>query len=60
MDIEVTVKIPQFIYNIYANAAKDLGNYSVERVMSCALHAYAQHLFEEMLANGELQEDKNV
>lgn len=58
MDIEITVKIPQFIYNIYEAAAKDLGDLPVERVMSCALHAYAQHLYEEMLASGELQEDK--
>ena len=56
MDIEVVVKIPEFIYDIYANAAKDIGDTSVEWVMSCALHAYAQHLFEEMLANGEIQD----
>lgn len=58
MDIKVTVKVPQFICNIYEAAAKDLGDFSVENVMSCALHAYAQHLFEEMLADGELKEDK--
>lgn len=60
MDIEVTVKIPHLIYNIYADAAKDLGDYSVEQVMSCALQAYAQHLLEEMLTNGEVENGDGV
>ena len=57
MDIDITVTVPQFIYNIYADAAKDLGNYSVAQVMSCALQAYAQHLFAEMQEDGELQDN---
>ena len=58
MEVEVTVRVPQFIYDIYADAAKDLGTSDVARIMSGALRAYAQCLFEEMLKNGELQEDK--
>ena len=58
MEVEVTVKIPQIIYDIYAAAAKDIGNYSVEQVMSSALLAYAQHLYEEMLAGGQLKEEQ--
>ena len=30
-------------------------DYSVEQVLSAALHAYAQYLFDEMVANGELE-----
>lgn len=55
---EVTLTVPQFIYDIYAEAAKDLidSGYTIERVMSVALHAYAQHLFEEMIADGTINE----
>ena len=42
------------IYDIYADAAKMLGNYTTEQVMSGALGAYAQYLFEDMRSNGEL------
>lgn len=58
MEVSVTVTVPKLIYDIYAGAAKDLGDYSVERVMSSALHAYAQYLFEEMMANGELTDEQ--
>ena len=58
MEVEVTVRVPQLIYDIYADAAKNLGISDVEHIMSSALLAYAQHLFEEMLENGELQDDK--
>ena len=54
MEIEARVMIPKPIYDIYAAAAKFLGDHSVEQVMSAALQAYAQHLFQEMLSNGEL------
>ncbi len=58
MDIGTTVIVPKFIYDIYANAAKRLGDYTTEQVMSGALQAYAQYLVDEMRANGELT-DKN-
>ena len=57
MDVKVTVTVPQLICDIYADAAKNLGNYTVEQVMSSALHAYAQYLFEEMKASGELTDE---
>ena len=59
MDREVTLVVPQFIYDIYSDAAKDLiaSGYTVERVMSAALHAYAQHLIEEMMADGTITEE---
>ena len=58
MDIGITVLVPRFIYDIYANAAKRLGNYTTVQVMSSALQAYAQNLAEEMHANGELPDRK--
>ena len=57
MEVGIVVTVPRFIYDIYANAAKKLGNYTVEQTMSCALQAYAQHLFEEIQSNGELSDD---
>ena len=54
MDIGTTVLVPRFIYDIYAKAAKILGNYTTEQVMSSALQAYAQNLAAEMRANGKL------
>ena len=54
MEVEVTVKVPQLIYDIYADAAKMLGNYTTEQMMSGALGAYAQYLFEDVRSNGEL------
>lgn len=55
---EVKLVIPQVIYDIYADAAKNLSDsgYTIEQVMSAALHAYAQHLFEEMIADGTIHE----
>lgn len=58
MQIDVTVTVPKLIYDIYANAAETLGNCSTAQVMSGALQAYAQFLFEEMQANGELSDDE--
>lgn len=55
MEIETRVTVPKPIYDIYSEAAKFLGDLSVEQVMSAALQAYAQHLFQEMLSNGELK-----
>ena len=57
MDVKATITVPKIIYDIYADAAKRLGDYSVEQVMSSALHAYAQYLFEEMQASGELTDN---
>ena len=57
MEVKATVTVPQVIYDIYVEAAKNLGNYTVEQVMSSALHAYAQYLFEEMKASGELADE---
>lgn len=57
MEIEVTVKVPDFIYSIYVDAAKFLGGCTTEAAMSAALQGYAQYIFEEMQASGELAED---
>lgn len=48
MEIETRVTVPKFIYDIYAEAAKSLGDFTVSQVMSAALAAYAQHLAEEI------------
>ena len=39
MKVEVTMQVPELIYEIYAEAAKELGNISVEQAMASALHA---------------------
>ena len=57
MERKVTIEVPDFIYEIYAAAAEKLDGYTTEQVMSGALGAYAQYLFEEMAKNGELTED---
>lgn len=59
MGVKATVEVPQLIYDIYATAAKELGDYTPERAMSAALQAYAQYLFEEMVAKGELTDKMN-
>lgn len=46
----VTIVIPDFIYSIYEDAAKALGDITLPEVMCAALQAYAQFLFEEMRA----------
>ena len=56
--IDVKLSIPKPIYDIYANAAKGLKGYSVEDILSAALQAYAQYLFDEMHAKGELDEKR--
>ena len=56
MEIETRVFVPKPIYDLYAEAAKFLGDLSTEQVMSAALQAYAQHLFQDMLSSGELTE----
>ena len=56
---KVTVTVPDLIYDIYADAAKNLTNegYTIELVMSAALQAYAQYLFEELIADGTITEE---
>ena len=54
MVIYATVSVPETIYNIYEEAAKRLGNSNVEAVLSGALQAYAQYLFEEMRSSDEI------
>ena len=60
MEIDVNVRVPKFIYDIYVDASKDIGKYSVEQVMSSALVAYAQYLFQEMISNGDLASDDTL
>ncbi len=57
MDVEATVRVPQLIYDIYAEAARALENCTAEQVMADTLIAYTQLLFEDMAAKGELQAD---
>ena len=59
MNIGVMVMVPRFIYDIYADAAKALGDCGVDRVMAGALQAYAQYLFEDMQAKGEMNEKES-
>lgn len=57
MDIEISISLPKLIYDIYADAAKKLGNYSTAQVLSSALVAYARYLFDEMQEQGELSKE---
>ncbi len=57
MEIQATVTVPRFTYDIYAAAAEELKDYTVEQVMSSALHAYAQYLYEEMRNSSQLTDD---
>lgn len=57
MMIDVTISVPKPIYDIYVAAAQKLTGYSVTEAMAGALQAYAQYLFDEMMANGEPQEN---
>ena len=54
MNVKVTVELPRFIYDIYADAARELDKYTVEQVMSGALQAYAQLIFNDLKEKGEL------
>ena len=54
--VKIEVEVPRLIYDIYADTARLLPGYSVEQVMSAALHAYAERIVQQMLANGELPE----
>lgn len=54
MDIDVTIKVPNFVYNLYEDAAVRLGDCTPAEAMAGALQAYAQHIVEEMISQGEL------
>ncbi len=58
MDIQTTVTIPDLIYDIYAEAAKALGNCTVEQALSAALCAYARYIYDEMRSEGLLQDEE--
>ncbi len=51
MQISTTITVPRFIYELYSDVAKDLGDHTPEQAMSSALTAYAQHIFHEMKEN---------
>lgn len=53
MTLDIHVTVPKYIYDIYADAARKLGNFTTSQVMSAALVAYAQHLAEEMQSTSE-------
>lgn len=53
--VDVTISLPEPVYNIYKYAAKSMNNCSVEEMVSVALQAYAQYIFEEMVENGEIK-----
>lgn len=59
MDIVTYIQVPSFIYNIYSNAAEIIGNCTTEDVLSYALTAYANYLFEDMVNNGEINIPNN-
>ncbi len=55
MEFQVTVTVPKLIYDIYMAAAQEIKACTIEQVMSGALQAYAQYLYEDMCAKGELE-----
>ena len=50
----VMIVVPDFIYGIYEEAAKILGNTTTAEAMCSALITYAQLIFEEMEQEGQL------
>ena len=56
----ITIVVPDFIYDIYEDAANALGDISLPEVMSAALQAYAQFLFEEMRDDGLVEDSKKL
>ena len=52
--ITAAVTIPDFVYQIYADAAKAIGNHPTERIMASALIAYVGNLADEMRQDGTL------
>ncbi len=58
MDIQAVVTLPDLIYDIYADVAKDLGDCTVEQALSAALCAYARYIYEEMRSEGLLRDDE--
>ena len=52
--ITATVTIPDFVYRIYEDAAKAIGNHPTERIMASVLIAYVGNLSDEMRQDGTL------
>ena len=49
MEITVNVTVSDFVYEFYAKAASDLGDRTVEEIMSEALFMYAGLIAQDML-----------
>lgn len=54
MDKLVTIRLPAIIYDLYADIATGFGDVTAEELMSCMLHACAEHLVEDMMTEGEI------
>lgn len=60
MNVNVTISVPHFVYDLYEDVAKRLGDCTTAEAMASALQAYAQFLVEEMFRSGELSSKPNL
>ena len=49
MDIPANIHVPDYIYNFYQNAAKNIANQTPEQTMADALSAYAAILSKDIM-----------
>lgn len=58
MTVERTIKVSDFVYKFYEEVARKLGDCTTEEAMAAALESYALQLFEEMVAEDTISEQK--
>ena len=49
MDIITSVKVPDYVYDLFSKAAQEIGNVTTEEIMSRALFQYAELVAENIL-----------
>ena len=49
MDIITSVKVPDYVYDLFSKAAQEIGNVTTEEIMSRALFQYAELVAEDIL-----------
>ena len=49
MDMPITIKVPDYVYRFYRQAAENIADRNTEQIMADALSAYAALLNEDMM-----------
>lgn len=49
MDMPITIKVPDYVYQFYRQAAENIADRNTEQIMADALSAYAALLNEDMM-----------